>query len=137
MSDGNAVEQAIIQGDWDQAVETATQWSQSESAGPPAFFALNAMHLLRGEFALAWQMHAKSLQEEEDINQVRAWVDRILETHPDEGYLHLIRGLFLAQSGQSEQSMESYQEAVRLAPESPFPHFFLAQIYQTIQVGVV
>ncbi len=107
MSDGNAVEQAIIQGDWDQVVETATHSSQSESAGPPAFFVLNAMHLLRGEFALAWQMHAKSLQEEEDIKQVRAWVDGILKTHPDEGNLYLIRGLFLAQSGQSEQSMDS------------------------------
>ncbi|MCH7615121.1 MAG: hypothetical protein IH978_05220, partial [Nitrospinae bacterium] len=48
MSDESAVEQAIIQGDWDQAVKTATQWSESESAGAPAFFVLNAMHLLRG-----------------------------------------------------------------------------------------
>ena len=84
MSDIRSVEQALVKGEWDRMFDAATQWSQSQSAGPLAFFALNVMHLLRGEFVLAWQMHAKSLHEEEDIRQVREWIGSILETHPCE-----------------------------------------------------
>ena len=130
MFEAQAFEQALIKGDWEQVFDLATQWSQSQSSGPPAFFSLNVIYLLRGEFALAWKMHAKSLHEEEDIKQVQEWVGSVLEAYPNEGYVHLIHGLFLAQSGQSEQSLASYQECARLVPESPFPHFFMAQIYQ-------
>ena len=91
---------------------------------------MNAVYLLKGEFALAWKMYAKSLQDEADIADVREWVDHLNTTYPEEGYVHLLQGLFLAQSGQSEQSITSYQKAMELVPDSPFPHFFLAQIYQ-------
>ena len=88
------------------------------------FFALNVVYLLKGEFALAWKMYAKSLQEEADIADVREWVDRLSKTYPEEGYAYLLHGMFLAQSGQSEQSIASYQKAIELTPDSPFPHFF-------------
>ena len=119
MSEEQTIEQAILRGDWDAVIDAATQWTQSATAGPRAFFALNAMYLLKGEFGLAWQMHAKSLQDEADIANVREWADRLNTTYPEEGYVHLLYGLFLAQSGQSEQSIKSYQTAIQLAPDSP------------------
>ena len=82
-------------------------------------------------------MHAKSLHEEEDIEKVREWIDRLVSTYSEEGFVHLIHGLFLSQSGQSEQSLNCYQKAVQLVPESPFPHFFMAQIYQWMRIKVL
>ncbi|MYA27778.1 MAG: tetratricopeptide repeat protein, partial [Nitrospira sp. SB0666_bin_27] len=130
MSEEQTIEHAIVRGDWDAVIEAATHWSQGGTTGPRAFFALNIVYLLKGEFALAWKMYAKSLQEEADIANVREWVDRLSQMYPEEGFVHLMHGMFLAQSGQSEQSITSYHKAIELAPDSPFPHFFLAQIYQ-------
>ena len=102
MSEEQTIEQAILKGDWDAVLIAATHWTQSETVGPRAFIALNIVYLLEGEFALAWKMYAKSLQEEADIANVREWVDRLSTTHPEEGSVHLLQGMFLAQSGQSE-----------------------------------
>ena len=130
MSEEQTIEQAFLRRDWDAVLDAATQWTQRETAGPRAFFALNVVYLLKGEFALAWKMYAKSLQEEADIANVCEWVERLCESYPEDGSVHLLYGMFLAQSGQSEQSIKSYHTAMKLSPDSPFPHFFLAQIYQ-------
>ena len=102
---------AISQGDWALVQEEALRWSQSDEPSPRAFFALNAMHLLQGEFREAWQMHAKSLQEREDIETVREWVDEIQARYPEVGAALLFVGLFLAQSGESEKSVSCYEKA--------------------------
>jgi len=41
-----------------------------------------------------------------------------------------VMGLFLAQSGQSEQSIAAYKQSAKLAPQSAYPHHFLAQIHE-------
>ena len=130
MSDEALVSEVIICGDWDGALERGQAWADSESGGPLAYFALNAVYLLKGDFRLAWQMYPKCLQEEGDITKVQEWVDRLRQEHPATSSVHLLYGLFLAQSGQSENSIGSYHEAMKHDPQSPYPHFFLAQIQQ-------
>ena len=95
MADEKQVQDAIIRGDWAGVLELATQWSQAPTAGPRAFFARNVVYLLEGEFALAWQMHAQSMQEQQDIDTVREWVDRMRAEYPRESPVHLVAGLFL------------------------------------------
>ena len=56
---------------------------------------------------------------------LRRWANgSVLKQHPDNPYLNLVQGMFLAQSGQSEQSVVFYKEAARLAPQSAYPHYF-------------
>ena len=90
MSEEQTIERAILGGDWDAVRDAATAWMESETAGPRAFFALNVVYLLKGEFALAWKMYAKSLQEEADIANVREWVDRLSQTYPEDGAIRSI-----------------------------------------------
>ena len=112
------IESALQAGDWDRLGQEAATWiGAAETAGekdPRPYFALNVTRLLRGDFAEAWKLHAQALQEADDIDQVRGWIQSIVEQHPDNAHVHLVEGLFLAQSGQSEQSMASYKKAVRL-----------------------
>jgi tetratricopeptide (TPR) repeat protein len=127
-------EARLLEGHWDQAQQVALAWSRHPATGternPRPHFALNVIHLLRGEFAEAWSTHAKCLEESEDIAQVKEWIEGFVARQPEQANAHLVMGLFLAQSGQSEQSIAPYKEAIKLAPQSAPPHYFLAQIHE-------
>lgn len=127
-------ETMLLEGQWDQAQQAALAWARHPATGtdrdPRPHFALNVIHLLRGEFAEAWNTHPKCLQEPEDIAQVKEWIEGFVARQSTQAYAHLVMGLFLAQSGQSEQSVASYKESAKLAPQSAYPHYFLAQIHE-------
>ncbi|MFM7840347.1 MAG: tetratricopeptide repeat protein, partial [Nitrospira sp.] len=129
-----SIQDAIVRGDWATVVRDATLWMQSlqrtAKRDPRPAFALNVVHLIRGEFAAAWKVHAQFLQEGEDLTKVREWVEAMAAARTEDGHIQLVLGLFLAQGGQSEQSVEHYKKAAQLAPKSPYPHFFLAQIHE-------
>ncbi|HEX2055038.1 MAG TPA: tetratricopeptide repeat protein, partial [Nitrospiraceae bacterium] len=128
------IEAALVAGEWDTAFDAASAWAvaleRSADRNSRPFFALNVVHLIRGEFAAAWKMHAKGLEDPGDIEQVKIWVEGIRDRHPDRANAHLLVGLFLSQAGQSEQSIEVYKTAARLDPQSAYPHYFLAQIHE-------
>ena len=111
-------ETMLLEGQWDQAQQTALAWTRHPATGtdrdPRPHFVLNVIHLLRGEFAEAWNIHPKCLQEPEDIAQVKEWIEGFVARQSEQGYAHLVMGLFLAQSGQSEQSIASYKESIKL-----------------------
>ncbi len=56
--------------------------------------------------------HAKCLEESEDIAQVKEWIEGFVARQPEQANAHLVMGLFLAQSGQSEQSIAAYKESI-------------------------
>ena len=127
-------EAAMLSGDWERAAQDALAWARhpdsTDQSDPRPHFVLNVVHLIKGQFADAWSSHAKCLQEPEDIARVKGWVEALVASHAGDASAHLVMGLFLAQSGQSEQSMQSYKEAAKLAPQSAYPHYFLAQIHE-------
>src|SRR5262245_48338561 len=109
---------ALLTGDWVWAGHpTAT--GQHD---PGADFVLNVVQLIKGQFAEAWTSHAMALQEPGDIAEIKIWLEGLVAGHTDHAAAHLIMGLFLSQSGQSEQSMQSYKTASPLAPQSAYPH---------------
>src|SRR5437870_9507720 len=124
----------LLEGRWDQAQQTALAWARHPATGADRdsrpHFVLNVIHLLRGEFAEAWNIHPKCLQEPEDIAQVKEWIEEFVARQSEQAYAHLVMGLFLAQSGQSEQSIAAYKQSAKLAPQSAYPHHFLAQIHE-------
>jgi len=127
-------EAALLNGDWEQAAREALAWARqrtsSDGRDPRPHFALNVVQLIKGQFAEAWSSHALSLQEPDDIAQVKSWLDELVARHADQPSAHLVMGLFLSQSGQSEQSVQSYRTATKLAPQWAYPHYFLAQIHE-------
>ena len=127
-------EARLLEGQWDQAQQAALAWVRHLVTGadqdPRPHFALNVIHLLRGEFAEAWKTHSECLQEPDDIARVKEWIEEIVARQPEQANAHLVMGLFLAQSGQSEQSIASYKESITLAPQFAYPHYFLAQIHE-------
>src|SRR6476660_7071986 len=108
-------EAALLSGAWEQAVEAALAWARHPAStgtrDPRPHFVLNVVQLIKGQFAEAWTRHAMSLQEPGDIAQVTRWLEGLVAGHAGHAAAHLIMGLFLSQSGQSEQSMQSYKEA--------------------------
>ena len=126
-------ESALLEGQWDAAEKDALAWARHLPPGmtkdPRPHFARNVVQLIRGQFAEAWQTHACCLQEPDDIVQVRQWVEGFVARQAEQANAHLVKGLFLSQSGESEQSIQSYKEAAKLAPQSAYPHYFLAQIH--------
>ncbi|HRI39776.1 MAG TPA: tetratricopeptide repeat protein, partial [Nitrospira sp.] len=125
-------EAAIVAGAWDSLFAESLAWSRDPDGAkdPRPLFARNVVYLVQGRFAEAWKTHALCLEAQEHIAAVGSWVNDLLERYGDSGYAYLVKGLFLAQSGQSEQSMGTYTEAVRLLPQSAYPHYFLAQIHE-------
>ena len=127
-------ETTLLEGQWDRAEQVALAWVRHHAAStdhdPRPHFALNVIYLLRGEFAEAWKTHPNCLQEPHDIAQVKAWIEGIVARQAAQANAHLVMGLFLAQSGQSEQSIASYKESITLASQSAYPHYFLAQIHE-------
>ena len=121
-------EAAIVAGAWDTLFAESLAWSRDPEGAkdPRPLFARNVVYLLQGRFADAWKAHALCLEAEKDITTVQTWVKNLLDGHTDNGYTNLVMGLFLAQSGQSEQSMRLYTEAARLLPQSAHPHYFLS-----------
>ncbi|HET9313660.1 MAG TPA: hypothetical protein VFO04_06630, partial [Nitrospira sp.] len=99
---------ALLSGAWERASEAALAWARHpEPAGrrdPRPHFVLNVVQLLKGQFAEAWTSHALSLQDADDIARVKAWLDELVAGHADQPSAHLVMGLFLSQSGQSELS---------------------------------
>lgn len=133
MSDyAKKIEDALVRGEWATVAATAEAWvcAAGLNRDPRPYFALNVVQLTRGEFGAAWQTHARALQEPADIEAVKGWIDRLLKEYPDNAHIHFVAGLFLAQSGQSEQSVSRYKDAIRLDPLAPQPHYFLAQIHE-------
>ena len=132
-------ETAMLDGRWDAVEPEARAWARNLPDGvekdPRPHFALNVVHLIRGQFADAWQTHKRCLEEADDIAVVRQWVEDMLSRHQDNAQAQLVMGLFLSQSGESEQSMKSYKEAAKLAPTSAHPHYFLAQIHERAKIG--
>ncbi|HET8721702.1 MAG TPA: tetratricopeptide repeat protein, partial [Nitrospira sp.] len=130
----NTCEAALLSGAWEQAAEAALAWARHPAPGAPRdprpHFVLNVIHLIKGQFAEAWSSHALCLQDPDDIARIKAWVETLVAAHPDQATVHLVMGLFLSQSGQSELSMQSYRTAAKLAPHSAHPHYFLAQIHE-------
>src|SRR6188472_1058155 len=130
----SSCEAALVSGAWNRAAEEALVWARHpESSGsrdPRPHFVLNVVQLIKGQFAEAWTSHALSLQEADDITRVKLWVEELVAGHIDQAAAHLVMGLFLSQSGQSEQSVQSYKTAAGLAPQSAYPHYFLAQIHE-------
>lgn len=119
-------------GAWDNVYAESMAWSRIPEGAkdPRPLFARNVVYLLQGRFADAWKAHALCLETQQDIAAVGSWVNDLLARHVDCGYAHLIMGLFLAQSGQSDQSVRPYTDAARLLPQSAYPHYFLAQIHE-------
>ena len=78
----------------------------------------NVVYLVQGRFADAWKTHALCLQAEQDIAAVGGLGQRSGSIGIGQWVRHLVMGLFLAQSGQSEQSIRSYADAARLLPHS-------------------
>ena len=126
------IEEAIIQGEWTTVSDTAEAWvcAAGLKHDPRPYFALNVVQLLGVNIGAAWQTHERSLQDAAHIEAVKGWVDALVTDHPANASIHLIAGLFLAQSGQSEQSVLHYKEAIRLDPGASHPHYFLAQIHE-------
>ncbi len=127
-------EAALLKGDWDRAAQDALAWARHATSTPQRdprpHFVLNVVQLIKGQFAEAWTSHAMSLQDPGDIAQIKSWLEGLVAGHTDHAAAHLVMGLFLSQSGQSEQSMQSYKTASTLAPQSAYPHYFLAQIHE-------
>ncbi|MBX3306186.1 MAG: tetratricopeptide repeat protein, partial [Nitrospira sp.] len=125
-------EAAIVAGAWDTLFAESMAWSRDPDGAkdPRPLFARNVVYLVQGRFADAWKTHALCLEAQEHIAAVGSWMNDLLEREGSSGYAHLVQGLFLAQSGQSEQSMGPYAEAARLLPQSAYPHYFLAQIHE-------
>ena len=127
-------EARLLEGQWDQAQQAALAWARHPATGtdrdPRPHFALNVIHMLRGEFAEAWNARAKCLEESEDMAHVKEWVEGFVARQPEQTNAHLVMGLFLAQAGQSEQSIIAYKQSIALAPQSAHPHYFLAQIHE-------
>ena len=128
------IRDALMRGDWSSVHAEASAWAKELEAGarrdPRAQFALNVGYLLKGEFKEALKTHAEALQEAEDIELVRTWTDALLKEQPENANVQLVAGLFLSQSGQSEQSINRYKEAIRLDPRAAYPHYFLGQIHE-------
>ncbi len=72
-----SVNVAIGQGDWSLVLQEARRWSEQLECGPLPFFALNVVHMLRGNFSDAWKMYPRAFGEEADIQLVREWMDRL------------------------------------------------------------
>ena len=112
------LESAFVAGDWGSAFREASAWKlvleRTRAKNSRPFFVLNVVHLIRGEFADAWRMHAQALEEPGDIEQVKTWVEAFRDRHPQSSHAHLILGLFLSQAGQSEQSVDAYKAAAAL-----------------------
>src|SRR5919201_6276772 len=116
----------MFSGNWPAVFDAAIAWGEHLLAvgrqDPRPQFARNVVHLLRGEFREAWQIHAAALQDPEDLRVVRQWVDEMLEHHRENPSVQLVAGLFMSQAGESEQSVDRYKETIRLAPRSPYAH---------------
>ena len=97
--------------EWEQAAREALAWAlvRNQRIGILDHFALNVVQLIKGQFAEAWSSRALA-QEPDDIAQVKSWLDGLVARHADQPNAHLVMGLFLSQSGQSEQSMQSYRQ---------------------------
>ena len=101
------VRDAVLAGDWPSVFREATAWVEDISRGPEggslrdprAHFALNVVHLIKGEFGKAWKLSATSLQEASDIEQVRDWTEAILAQHSENANVQLVMGLFLRSPG--------------------------------------
>ena len=69
------IEAALLAGDWGRLERDARAWVRAvESTGekdPRPYFALNILHLIRGNFPAAWKLHAQALQEADDIALLR------------------------------------------------------------------
>ena len=89
-------ETALLNGDWEQAAHEALAWARhpksTERRDPRPHFALNVVHLIKGQFAEAWSSHAQSLQEPDDIAQVKSWLDELVTRHADQPTAHLVMG---------------------------------------------
>lgn len=128
------IEAAWIGGHLDAAQQLAEGWlRETEQQGlhdPRPAFTLNVGHLMSGDMAMAWAYHGRALQDAADIETVTTWLAQIRERQGDNGWLHLVTGLCLSQSGQSEPSMAHFKQAIMLLPTLPQPHQFLAQVYE-------
>ena len=123
------IESAIQSGQWDHVGELAQQWSQEPDNGPVPFFLLNVVYLLRGDFARAWQVFPKALEEESHKENVRTWIVRLRGAFPEDPNFLLVEGVFLTQCGKLEDAIGDFDRVAALDPGSPFPFFFLGQIY--------
>ena len=88
------IEAAFLAGEWETAFREAAAWrlaiERSEERNSRPYFACNVVHLIRGQVAAAWKLHGKALEETEDIDQVRTWVEAIRERHPEKANAHLL-----------------------------------------------
>ncbi len=129
-SERSTIQSAIAAGQWDVVYDEATCWSEEVDCGPLPFFALNVVCLLRGDFAQAWGVYPQALGEDADVQRVREWVECLKEKYSDSSHLALLEGIFHTQSGLLVDAFACFERVVALEPESPYPHFFIAQIHQ-------
>src|SRR5438093_4194971 len=128
------IQDAIVRGDWPAVFREASAWAEdiarTSRKDHRPHFAMSVVHIYRGEDRESWKTHASSLQDADDIETVRAWTEAMLKAHPDHANVYLVTGLFLSQSGRSEQSVDRYKEAIKLEPLAAYPHFFLGQTHE-------
>src|SRR5947208_10881145 len=114
------IQDAIVRGDWPAVFREASAWvedlARTSRKDPRPHFAMNVVHLIRGEAREAWKTHASSLQEADDIETVRAWTEALLKAHAEHANVHLVTGPCASQSGRSVQSVDRDRDAVRLPP---------------------
>ncbi len=124
-----SVKSAMRAGQWEEVRHLAQQWSLQPECGPQPYFALNVVFLLRGDFLEAWQVFPRALAEPSDKEKVGDWVTRLQKEFPEEPSILLVQGVFDTQCGKLEDAIAVFERLVSLLPQSPYPHFFLAQIH--------
>lgn len=136
---------ALVNGEYNNATLRFQEVLQKEPAIPIAHYFLALSYLARGmnnlgqkslkkalelspDFSAAELTLADTYYQTGDFDPAMIHAERIGRREPENFRAHLIMGnLYLAQ-GDLEHALTSYQSAQLLYPESPSPHFGMAQV---------
>ena len=123
------IENALLEGRWDAVIEYSEKYLSREPDNVAVRFVLSVAYYTKGEYDLQKKQHAWVLKDQQSMDAVVAWCEKLVQRFPQNYYAHFLLGVAYPTNEETEKAIESYNKAIEINPNLADAYAGLGDLY--------
>ena len=110
------IENALLAGRWDDVMKYSKEYLSREPDNVGVRFVLSVAYYMKGEYGLQGEQHAQILKDQQSMDAVIAWCEKLVQRFPQNYYARFLLGAAYPINDETEKAIESYKKAIEINP---------------------